>query len=226
MSGGDRRRLTAGGALAVVERALRGRDDAYFDLLDAAADNAAAAAVLLSTLLEGFPDSLPLAERIVELEHEGDRITHEIIRRLNQDFVTPIDREDLLRLASALDDVVDLIDEVAAFLGLYGVEASMVQADAMARVLVEATRHLALAVHTAKSFDDISDQTVEVHRLENDGDAIVRQAIASLFEERIDPMVVIRWKDIFESLEAAVDACETVAHVLEGITLKQRGRWR
>ena len=220
MSGGDRRRLTAGGALAVVERALRGRDDAYFDLLDAAADNAAAAAVLLSTLLEGFPDSLPLAERIVELEHEGDRITHEIIRRLNQDFVTPIDREDLLRLASALDDVVDLIDEVAAFLGLYGVEASMVQADAMARVLVEATRHLALAVHTAKSFDDISDQTVEVHRLENDGDAIVRQAIASLFEERIDPMVVIRWKDIFERLEDAIDATERAAFVLEGIVIK------
>ena len=220
MSGGDRRRLTAGGALAVVERALRGRDDAYFDLLDAAADNAAAAAVLLSTLLEGFPDSLPLAERIVELEHEGDRITHEIIRRLNQDFVTPIDREDLLRLASALDDVVDLIDEVAAFLGLYGVEASMVQADAMARVLVEATRHLALAVHTAKSFDDISDQTVEVHRLENDGDAIVRQAIASLFEERIDPMVVIRWKDIFERLEDAIDATERAAFVLEGIIIK------
>jgi len=220
VSGGDRRRLTAGGALAVVERALRGRDDAYFDLLDAAADNAAAAAVLLSTLLEGFPDSLPLAERIVELEHEGDRITHEIIRRLNQDFVTPIDREDLLRLASALDDVVDLIDEVAAFLGLYGVEASMVQADAMARVLVEATRHLALAVHTAKSFDDISDQTVEVHRLENDGDAIVRQAIASLFEERIDPMVVIRWKDIFERLEDAIDATERAAFVLEGIVIK------
>jgi len=176
--------------------------------------------VLLSTLLEGFPDSLPLAERIVELEHEGDRITHEIIRRLNQDFVTPIDREDLLRLASALDDVVDLIDEVAAFLGLYGVEASMVQADAMARVLVEATRHLALAVHTAKSFDDISDQTVEVHRLENDGDAIVRQAIASLFEERIDPMVVIRWKDIFERLEDAIDATERAAFVLEGIVIK------
>jgi uncharacterized protein len=220
VSGGERRRLTAGGALAVVERALRGRDDVYFDLLDAAADNAASAAVLLSTLLEGFPDSQPIAARIAELEHEGDRITHEIIRRLNQDFVTPIDREDLLRLASALDDVVDLIDEVAAFLGLYGVEASMVQADAMARVLVEATRHLALAVHKAKSFDDISEQTVEVHRLENDGDAIVRQAIASLFEERIDPMVVIRWKDIFERLEDAIDATERAAFVLEGIIIK------
>ncbi len=220
MSARDRRRPTAGGALALVERALRGRDDAYFDLLDAAADNAAAAAVLLSTLLEGFPDSRPLAERIVELEHEGDRITHEIIRRLNEDFVTPIDREDLLRLASALDDVVDLIDEVAAFLGLYGVEASMVQADAMARVLVEATRHLALAVHKAKNFDDISEQTVEVHRLENDGDAIVRHAIASLFEERIDPMVVIRWKDIFERLEDAIDATERAAFVLEGIIIK------
>ena len=220
MSAGDRRRLTAGGALALVERALRGRDDAFFDLLDAAADNAAAAAVLLSTLLEGFPDSRALAEQIVELEHEGDRITHEIIRRLNEDFVTPIDREDILRLASALDDVVDLIDEVAAFLGLYGVEASMVQADALARVLVEATRHLALAVHKSKSFDDVSEQTVEVHRLENDGDAIVRQAIASLFEERIDPMVVIRWKDIFERLEDAIDATERAAFVLEGIILK------
>jgi predicted phosphate transport protein (TIGR00153 family) len=220
MSAGDRRRLTAGGALALVERALRGRDDAFFDLLDAAADNAAAAAVLLSTLLEGFPDSRALAEQIVELEHEGDRITHEIIRRLNEDFVTPIDREDILRLASALDDVVDLIDEVAAFLGLYGVEASMVQADALARVLVEATRHLALAVHKSKSFDDVSEQTVEVHRLENDGDAIVRQAIASLFEERIDPMVVIRWKDIFERLEDAIDATERAAFVLEGIIIK------
>jgi hypothetical protein len=134
--------------------------------------------------------------------------------------VTPIDRADILRLGSALDDIVDYTEEVADFLVLYAVEAPMLQAQALAQVLVDATRQIELAIPRVREFKSISEQTVEVHRLENEGDRIVRGAIASLFEDGIDPMVVIRWKDIFELLEDAIDATERVAFILEGIVIK------
>ena len=129
-----------------------------------------------------------------------------MIHRLNQTFVTPIDREDILELASALDDVVDFTEEVADYLGLYKIEAPMEQAQRMAHILVQATRQIAEAMPRMRDFDDISHFTVEVNRLENDGDRVVREAIASLFDAGIDPMIVIRWKDIFERLEDAIDA--------------------
>jgi len=139
---------------------------------------------------------------------------------LNATFVTPIDREDILALASALDDIVDYTEEVADYLGLYKIEAPMEQAQRMAKVLHAATIQLALAIPRIRGFKDIGDQTVEVHRLENVGDQIVREAIASLFEYGTDPMVVIRWKDIFERLENAIDSTERAADILEGIVIK------
>ena len=142
-------------------------------------------------------------------EHEGDRITHDIIQRLNQTFVTPIDREDIYALASALDDIVDFIEEVADFLGLYRIEAPMEQAQALARILHQSAQAVAGAIPRLRTFRDIHHYTVEINRLENDGDRIVREALASLFERGIDPMLVIRWKDIFERLEDAIDATET-----------------
>jgi predicted phosphate transport protein (TIGR00153 family) len=199
---------------------LAPRDREFFDLFEEAGGNIRRAAALLEELLNEYPERNELAREILICEQEGDRITHDIIQRLNQTFVTPIDREDIYELASALDDVVDFTEEVADYLGLYKIEAPMAQAQDLARVLHSAARQIAEAMPRLRGFRDISHYTVELNRLENDGDRIVREAIASLFDTGIDPMVVIRWKDIFERLEEAIDACEHVANTLEGIVIK------
>ena len=172
-------------------------------------------------MLVNFPDSREMAGEILECEHEGDRITHEIIDRLNHTFVTPIDREDILALASALDDIVDYTEEVADYLGLYRIEAPMDQAISQAHVLSGACKEIDKAIPLLRGFKpEISQHTVEVNRLENEGDRITREAVASLFDAPIDPMVVIRWKDLFERLEAAIDSTEHVADILYGIVIK------
>jgi uncharacterized protein Yka (UPF0111/DUF47 family) len=196
------------------------RDRVYFELFEEAGRNIFQAADLLDQLLENYPDSNGLAREILVCEHEGDRITHDIIDRLNHTFVTPIDREDILALASALDDVVDYTEEVADYLGLYKIEAPMDQAIKLARVLKAASRQVSEAMPRLRGFRDVSEYTVEINRLENEGDRITREAVASLFDGGIDPMVVIRWKDVFERLEAAIDSTERVANILEGIVIK------
>jgi hypothetical protein len=196
------------------------RDRIYFELFEEAGQNILHAADLLDRMLSNFPDSKDLAREILICEQEGDRITHDIIDRLNHTFVTPIDREDILALASALDDIVDYTEEVADYLGLYKIEAPMDQAIKLAHVLKSASRQIAEAIPRLRGFRDISHYTVEINRLENEGDRITREAVASLFDGGIDPMVVIRWKDLFERLEAAIDATEHVANILEGIVIK------
>jgi predicted phosphate transport protein (TIGR00153 family) len=196
------------------------RDRVYFELFEEAGQNILKASSLLHELLYDYPDNKQLAAEILDLEHEGDRITHDIIDRLNHTFVTPIDREDILALASALDDIVDFTEEVADYLGLYKIEAPMDQAIKLARVLKDASSQIAEAIPLLRGFHDLSRYTVEINRLENEGDRITREAVASLFDGGIDPMVVIRWKDIFERLEAAIDAAERVANILEGIVIK------
>jgi predicted phosphate transport protein (TIGR00153 family) len=195
-------------------------DREFFDLFEEASTNIVRAAGLLDQMLRAFPDRGDLARDILICEQEGDRITHDIIQRLNQTFVTPIDREDILALAGGLDDVVDYTEEVADYLGLYKIEAPMEQAQRQAHVLLQASRLIAEAMPRLRGFKDISHFTVEINRLENDGDRLVREAVASLFDGGIDPMVVIRWKDIFERLEAAIDSTERVANILEGIVIK------
>src|SRR6478672_1886776 len=196
------------------------KDREFFDLFTEAASNCVRGADLLDTMLRNFPEQRDLARDILICEQDGDRITHDIINRLNQTFVTPIDREDIIELASALDDIVDLTEEVADYLGLYKIEAPMEQSQRLAHVLLQATRQIAEAMPRLRTFDDVGHFTIEVNRLENEGDRISRDAIASLFEAGIDPLVVIRWKDIFERLEEAIDACEHVANTLEGIVIK------
>jgi uncharacterized protein len=203
-----------------LSQLLVSRDRQYFDLFEEAGGNIVRAADLLDQMLGSYPERAELARDILICEQEGDRITHDIIRRLNETFVTPIDREDIYALASGLDDVVDYTEEVADYLGLYQIEAPMEQAQRQAHVLLQATRQISEAMPRLRNFDDISHYTVEVNRLENDGDRITREAVASLFHGGIDPMVVIRWKDIFERLEAAIDATERVANILEGIVIK------
>jgi uncharacterized protein len=193
-----------------LSQVFTGKDRAFFDLFEEAAANVVRAADLLDQMLAHYPDRADLARDIVICEQEGDRITHDVHHRLNSTFVTPIDRE----------DVLDLIDEVADYLGLYKIEAPMEQAQRLAHVLLQATRQIAEAMPRLRTFAPLSHYTVEINRLENDGDRISRDAIASLFESGIDPLVVIRWKDIFERLEEAIDACEHVANTLDGIVIK------
>jgi predicted phosphate transport protein (TIGR00153 family) len=199
---------------------LAPRDREFFDLFEEAGGNILRAAGLLEEMLRDFPERSELSRDILICEQDGDRITHDIIQRLNQTFVTPIDREDIYELASALDDVVDYTEEVADYLGLYKIEAPMTQAQDLSRVLLGCARQISEAMPRLRGFKDISHFTVEINRLENDGDRITREAIASLFDNGIDPMVVIRWKDIFERLEEAIDATEHVANILQGIVIK------
>lgn len=208
--------------MARLPKVFTGRDTRYFELFEEASRNGVHAAELLQHFLEELPDAPEVAREINEVESDTDRVTHDVISHLNQTFVTPIEREDILQLASAQDDVVDLIDETADLILLYKVEAPMEQAHGLCDILVAATRQLEGAMPRLRDFGDIREYTVEVNRLENDGDRLSRAAIAGLFDGGIDPMVVIRWKDIFERLEDAIDACERVANILEGIVIKNR----
>jgi predicted phosphate transport protein (TIGR00153 family) len=175
---------------------------------------------LLDDMLRKFPEHGELARDILICEQNGDRITHDIIKRLNETFVTPIDREDILALASAFDDIVDYTEEVADFMGLYRIEAPMDQALGLTEVLVKSCEQLYGLLQNLRGFKDLDHYWIEIHRLENDGDRIYRDAVASLFSNGIDPMVVIRWRDLFLRLERAIDATETSASIIEGIVIK------
>jgi uncharacterized protein len=210
----------AGSFAPVPLPSLVPRDHVFFDLFNQAGQNTLRAARLLKDMLEQWPDEHGLAREILLAEQEGDRITHDIVQRLNSTFVTPLDGEDIYGLATQLDDVVDYIEETADFLGLYGIEAPMEQALEMTEVLVKSCEQLAAALEHLREFKGLEHYWIEIHRLENDGDRLYRDAVASLFANGIDPMVVIRWKDIFTVLERAVDATETAAHTLEGIVIK------
>jgi uncharacterized protein len=194
----------------------------YFALFEQAGANVLRAADLLDQMLSSYPDRRELASDILVCEHEGDRITHDLIHHLNQTFVTPIDREDIYRLAGALDNIVDYTEEVADYMGLYRVEAPMVQAQQMSKILLRSCEQIAESLPLLRGFQDISRQTIEINRLENEGDRLTREAMAALFDNGIDPMVVIRWKDLYERLEGAIDATEDVANIMENIVIKNR----
>jgi uncharacterized protein len=208
--------------MARLSQLFAPKEREFFDLFEEAGNNIVRASELLERMLEHWPDHAELAREVVVCEQEGDRITHDIIQRLNQTFVTPIDREDIYALASSLDDIVDYIEEVSDFLGLYRIEATMDKAIEMGQILHQAARAIAGAIPRLRTFKDIHHYTVEVNRLENDGDRVLREALASLFERGIDPMLVIRWKDIFERLEDAIDSTEQAANILEGIVIKNQ----
>jgi uncharacterized protein len=199
-------------------------DVGVLDLVESSGRTVVRASTLLRDLLADWPERPELATALVDCEHDGDRITHDIIHLLNDGRSSrkALDPFEGLQLATALDDIVDYAEQTADMLGIYHVEATMEHASLLAEVLVATSEQVAGALRAMRAGADIAPYLVEIHRLENEGDRLSRDAIASLFVAGIDPMVVIRWKDIFESLEAAVDACEHVAHVLEGIVIKRR----
>jgi uncharacterized protein len=195
-------------------------DRTFFVLFDEAGKNTVRAARLLRQMLGNWPDEAGLAREILLAEQEGDRITHDLAQRVNSTFVTPIDGEDIYALASNIDDIVDYTEETADFMGLYRIEAPMEQSLALADVLVKSCEQLAAALARLRGFKNLEQYWIEIHRLENDGDRLYRDAVASLFANGIDPMVVIRWRDIFLRLERAIDATEAAATTLEGIVIK------
>jgi uncharacterized protein Yka (UPF0111/DUF47 family) len=196
------------------------RDESFFEMFVRLARKVEEAAHAYQDLISDFHDVPRKAERLKDLEHEGDEVTHEIMKRLNTVFVTPLDHEDIHQLASGLDDVLDHIEAAADLFVLHKIEQPLPEMKAQADVLVHTCRVTREAIETLPRFRELEPHWVEVNRLENDGDRVVRQALASLFERGIDPMLVIRWKDIFERLEDAIDACETTANILEGIVIK------
>jgi len=195
----------------------------FFELYARASANTVEIARLLVQLLDRFPDDgAVLISQIKEREHEGDELTHEVVNLLNRTFVTPFDRDDMYRLAGAIDDVCDHVDEAADNLGSWGVDRVPEKARAQAQIILRATTKLDEAVRRLEGFRDSSEQLAELRELEDQGDELERDAVAELFRSTDDAKVIIRWKDIHERLEEAIDALENAADVLEAILVKNR----
>ena len=195
----------------------------FFELYNRAAANIVEISERLVELLERFPDGADdLIRDVRELEHEGDRLTHELVDLVNRTFVTPFDRDDMYRLAGALDDICDYVDEAAGKVVSYGVNEIRDPALGQAQVIRRAAGKLAEAISRLEGFKDSKRQIIELRELEDEGDQLVHDAVSSLFADGADPLVVIRWKDIHEALEEAVDACDKGANVLEAILVKNR----
>jgi uncharacterized protein len=204
-----------------VRLALVPRTSEFYDLFGRAGENALNAARKAEQRFREYPNASVSQADIKAIEHEGDRITHDLIQLLNTQYVTPFDREDIYELAGAIDDVVDHIDEACDLLELYGVESPTRQALQQCSIIVGAVECLDRALRELRGMKGVQTELVELKRLEDAGDRVVREAIADLFRDpRIDPLVVIRWKDIFDALEAALDACETAANVIGNIVVK------
>jgi uncharacterized protein Yka (UPF0111/DUF47 family) len=193
---------------------------AFFDRFRSAAANGAEIARLLVVLLEGWPDNRELLRAIRDAEHEGDRLTYEVVNLLNNSFETPFDRDDMYRLATALDDICDHVEEAADDIDAYEVRQVPALALEQARVVERAAVHLLEAMRMLEGPEDPRSQLIAVRELEDEGDRLSREAVAGLFRSGLDALTIIRWKDIHEQIEEAVDACENVADVLEAILVK------
>ncbi|MBA3716800.1 MAG: DUF47 domain-containing protein [Actinobacteria bacterium] len=194
----------------------------FFELYRQAGANAVAIARLLVQLLERYPDVEGLSWDIKELEHEGDRLTYDVVDLLNRTFVTPFDRDDMYRLAGALDDICDHIDEASGNLLDYGIEAVRPKAKEQGQVVLRAAEKIEEAVSLLEGFKDPRRQLAALRELEDEGDRLNREAVSELFHSGEEAISVLRWKEIHEHLEEAVDACENAADVLEAIFVKNR----
>jgi uncharacterized protein len=197
------------------------RTTEFYDLFTAAGENALATARKAAERFEAFPARVVHQQEIKELENRGDELTRQTIELLNTQYITPFDREDIYELAKAIDDVVDYIENASDLLGLYQVGRAMDRSVELCRILVSAVENLAKALAELRGLRNAERYLIEVKRLEDEGDHVLREAIASLFQDHdVDPMTVIRWKDILEALEDAIDACETAADVVGNIVVK------
>jgi predicted phosphate transport protein (TIGR00153 family) len=199
------------------------KDEEFFSLFLKASENICEGGRQLKELLDRFDNVRERALMIEEVEHRGDAITHDIIRKLNTTFITPIDREDILKLASALDDVIDLIHGVATRMIVYKISATTPHAKELGFLIMKAAQELNKGIEhlpLADGRERVYEHCVEVNSIENEADRVSRDAIADLFENQIDPVAIIKWKEIYETLETATDRCEDAANVLESVALK------
>jgi len=200
---------------------LTPRTGEFYDLFGKAGENALASARLVERRFRDHPNSDITQEQVKAIETEGDNLTREIVTLLNTQYITPFDREDIYLLATEIDDVVDYVEEASDLLGLYGVEMPTRHAVEQCGIIVRACEKLAFACQNLKGMRGVQEAAVELKALEDEGDRVVRDALGALFRDgEIDPLIVIRWKDIYESLERALDACETAANVIANIVVK------
>jgi len=202
-------------------RKLLPQEEGFFNLFVRQAENVAAGAKALVEMVSNYEKPEEAARRIKDIEHAGDTITHDLITRLNQTFITPFDREDIHELSSKVDDVLDLTDAAAGRMVLYRVKAVRPGLVELAQILETATQEILKAIRVLGKQDHILSHCIEINRLENESDRVSWALIAKLFEEEKDPVEIIKWKEIIESIENAVDKCEDVANVIESVTLKQ-----
>ena len=200
---------------------LTPRTSEFFALFGKAGANALQVSRLVERRFREHPNSGITQEQVKAEETEGDEITRELITLLNTQYVTPFDRDDIYQLATELDDVVDYLEEASALLTLYGVDMPTRHAVEQCGIIVRACEQLAIACENLKSFTGVQEALVELKRLEDEGDRVLRDGLAALFrDDRIDPLIVIRWKDVYEGLERAIDSCETAANVVANIAVK------
>ena len=200
---------------------LTPRTTEFFVLFTKAGENALDVARLVERRFREHPNSGVTQEQVKAVETAGDVITRDLIVLLNTQYLTPFDREDIYLLATEIDDVVDYLEEASDLLGLYGVEMPTRHAVEQCAIIVRAVEQLATACQNLKGMKGVQAALVELKSLEDQGDRVLRDALASLFrDDRIDPLIVIRWKDIYEALERALDACETAANVIANIVVK------
>lgn len=197
------------------------REEAFFTLFQQSSKNAIEGGRLLKELMEDFQGIQEKVARIKDVEHQGDEITHEIVRKLNQTFITPLDREDIHDLATALDDILDEIDAVADLFLIYKISQPTEAAVKLADILYQASMAVGKGIdQLARGNVEANHFNIHVNSLENEADRVSRTAISTLFEEEKDPIVVMKWKEIYENFEMGTDRCEDVANVLERIALK------
>lgn len=198
------------------------REEKFYDMFNEAASNIQQAAKLLKQMLEGGSDFERYAREIKELEHIGDKLTHEIIKKLNQTFVTPFDREDIHDLCKTLDDVIDLIDSAANQVVTYQITEYGQEAIRLAQIIVEASDEIVKGISKLHQLDKIYPHCIEINSLENEGDSVLRKGLAKLFKDDKDPIAIIKLKGFYQDLELATDRCEDVANVLEAIAVKNQ----
>jgi uncharacterized protein len=197
------------------------RDEGFFPMFDQLASRLTKSAGLLAELFATPSESARLVTEIKTLEHEADMLTHEIIVRIDKSFVTPIDREDIHRLANVLDNSIDLIDGTARRLQMFNVKDSREPAREQCRVLLQAAKEIEEAVRQIKMPKIVSQQLRKIKLLEEEGDAIYHEAIGAMFRSPdLDAIDIIKWKELYDTLETALDECEDVGNVLESISLK------
>jgi uncharacterized protein len=199
------------------------RETAFFDVFEAASEIAYQSAVLLQDLILRYDDPDATIKALEVKEHEGDQQVHAMMDRLNKSFITPIDREDLFHISKDLDNITDAIESTAHLFAMFDVRTVRDDAKSFVKLIVEATAELHALTKEMKHFKrsaSLKPKVIEINRLENEGDRLHRRAVHTLFTQEKDPLEVLKWREVYENLESALDACEHVANIILGVVVK------